>query len=142
MSIWDDPEVQPTGGDFVKFENVGDSVVGTITAIRKQRFQGDDGDQYAPQLDLTLDDGTEVTLTAGQWQLKKLLIEQRPDVGDRIKVVHTGKQGRSKLFTLAVKRGASAEAEPAPAKADSATTASLKKGTADDGFDSDDDIPF
>jgi len=133
-SLWDDEDVQPTGGDFVKFPNVGDVVVGTITAIRKQRF--DDGDQvsYAPQLDLELPDGSEVTLTAGQWHLKKLLIEQRPDVGDRIKVVHTGKQGRSKLFTLDVRRP-----DAGPAKA-------TKRGTAravltPDAV-SDDDIPF
>jgi hypothetical protein len=150
--------VQPTGGDFVKFPNIGDSVVGTITAIRKQRFEDSDGVSYAPQLDLLLADGSEVTLTAGQWKLKQLLIEQRPDVGDKIKVVHTGKDGRSKLFTLAVKR---AERKPPPAvddfdeappprkaakkvaaPAESATKASLERGSAsaDDGFD--DDIPF
>jgi len=117
-SIWDDEDVQPTGGDFVKFENVGDSVVGTITAIRKQRFTDDnaaDGYSYAPQLDLQLADGREATLTAGQWHLKKQLIDQRPDVGDRIKVVHTGKQGRSKLFTLEIQRGEAVATKPVKA---------------------------
>ena len=117
-NIWDDEDVQPTGGDFVKFLNVGDSVIGTITAIRKQRFIADNGEaSYAPQLDLTTDDGEEVTLTAGQWQLKKLLVEKRPEVGQRIRVVHTGKSGRSKLFTLDIAAPAAAPEKPAKAAA-------------------------
>jgi hypothetical protein len=141
---WDDEDVQPTGGEFVKFPNVGDQVIGTITAIRKQRFDDGDGVQYAPQLDLQLPDGSEATLTAGQWHLKRLLIEARPNVGDMIRVIHTGKQGRSKLFTLDVRAGKAA----APAKAAKAARPPAKRASAppvDDwsnGAAADDGIPF
>lgn len=107
-SIWDDEDVQPTGGDFVKFNDVGDSVIGTITAIRKQRFEDSDGVTYAPQIDLDTEDG-ERTLTAGAVKLRQLFIDQRPEVGDRIKVVHVGKNGRVKLFTLDVRRAEAKE---------------------------------
>lgn len=140
-SIWDDEDVQPTGGDFVKFDNVGDKVIGTITAIRKQRFEDNGEVTYAPQIDLDTEDG-ERTLTAGAVKLRQLFIEQRPEVGDRIKVVHTGKSGRVKLFTLEVRRGEPAKAEVKPAKkATSATTRSMSRATAVVG-DDDDSIPF
>jgi hypothetical protein len=126
-TIWDDEEIQPTGGDFVKFAEIGDSVIGTITAIRKQRFEDSDGVTYAPQIDLDTADG-ERTLTAGAVKLRQLFIEQRPEVGDRIKVVHVGKSGRVKLFTLDVRRGEAKE----PVKAQSRKAAPPP----------DDDIPF
>lgn len=111
---WDDEDVQPTGGDFVKFNNIGDTVIGTITAIRKQRFEDKGEVTYAPQIDLDTADG-ERTLTAGAVKLRQLFIEQRPEVGDRIKVTHTGVAGRVKLFTLDVKRAEMAKAAPAKA---------------------------
>ena len=136
-SIWDDEEIQPTGGDFVKFNEVGDSVIGTITAIRKQRFEDSDGVTYAPQIDLDTADG-ERTLTAGAVKLRQLFIDQRPEVGDRIKVVHTGKSGRVKLFTLDVRRAGEAKE---PAKATSATTRSMSRKAAAVVQD-DDEFPF
>lgn len=141
-SIWDDEDVQPTGGDFVKFNEVGDTVIGTITAIRKQRFEDSDGVTYAPQLDLDTADG-ERTLTAGAVKLRQLFIEQRPEVGDRIKVVHTGKSGRVKLFSLDVRKAEAGPAKAAkpPAKATSATTRSMSSRAAAPVED-DDEIPF
>jgi hypothetical protein len=115
MSIWDDPEVR-TGGEFVKFENVGDGVTGVITAIKKHRF--DDGN-VVPQIHLTTDDGDDRTLTAGQVQLKAKLSAERPEVGDRLTVTYTKQEKRSggktlKHFEVAVTRGGApaAEAEP------------------------------
>lgn len=110
MSVWDDPELR-TGGEFVKFEQPGDQIAGTITAIRKHRF--DDGN-VVPQIILTADDGEERTLTAGQVRLKAALAEQRPDVGDHITVVYERQEKRAggktlKHFAVTVKRGAAAD---------------------------------
>lgn len=112
-SIWDDPEVK-SGGEFVKFENVGDEVEGVITAIRAHRW--DDG-SVCPQINLTLDDGEDRTLTAGQVRLKAALVEKRPEVGDRIKVKHTSVEKRAggktlKHFDVAVTKGKPAEDAP------------------------------
>src|SRR5699024_6231261 len=82
MSVWDDPELR-VGGDFVKFENVGDSIAGTVTAVRAHKF--DDG-KVVPQVLLVTDDGEERTMTAGQVRLKAALAEQRPEVGDHLSV--------------------------------------------------------
>jgi len=114
MSIWDDPELQ-AGGDFVKFDNVGDTIAGTITAIRRQRF--DDG-QVAPQILLTADDGTERTLTAGQIRLKTKLAELRPEAGDHITITLTDVEKRSggkSLKHFDVKVRPNGTAQPAPA---------------------------
>ena len=81
MSIWDDAEIR-TGGEFIKFDAIGDTVTGTITAIRKHTF--DDG-KAVPQLFLDVD-GEERTLTAGQVRLKAELAIQRPEVGDTLTV--------------------------------------------------------
>ena len=102
---WDDPDLKPNG-DFVKFENEGDSVTGEILKIGKHRF--DDG-SVAPQILLKTDDG-EKTLTVGQVRLKVLFAEQRPNVGDRITVTYTEKEKRAggktlKHFDLKVSAG-------------------------------------
>jgi hypothetical protein len=107
VSIWDDPEVR-SGGEFIKFEQVGDKVAGTITAIKKHRF--DDGN-VVPQIHLTTDGGEERTLTAGQVQLKAKLAAERPEVGDHITVAYTQQERRAggktlKHFDVSVRRGA------------------------------------
>lgn len=81
-SIWDDPEIKASG-DFIKFENVGESVSGTVTAIRAHRF--DDG-KVVPQVLMVTDEGEEKTMTAGQVRLKAELAELRPEAGDHLKV--------------------------------------------------------
>lgn len=111
MSVWDDPEIRQ-GGDFFKFDQVGDSIAGTISAVKKHRF--DDG-KVAMQLHLTLADGTERTVTAGQVRLAAALAEQRPDTGDHISITYTQKEARAggktlKHFEVIVTRGGT----PAP----------------------------
>lgn len=94
-SIWDDPELR-TGGDFVRFESVGDSVTGTITGITTHAFEPG---KPVPQLFLSTADGDR-TLTASQVQLKALLVELRPEVGDVITVTHTKVEKRDGGKTL------------------------------------------
>jgi hypothetical protein len=82
MSIWDDPDLR-SGGDYVKFENVGDGVTGEITGITFHIFE--DG-KKVPKIYIRTADGDERTLTAGQVQLKSKLAELRPNEGDQITV--------------------------------------------------------
>lgn len=95
-SIWDDPEIR-SSDEYVKFENVGDSVAGTILAIKKHTF--DDG-KVVPQVLIRLDNGDEKTLTASQVQLKAKLAELRPGAGDIISVTYTQEEKRSGGKTL------------------------------------------
>lgn len=125
-SVWDDPELR-VGGEFVSFDNIGDSVAGTINAIRTHRF--DDG-KVVPQILLSTDDGEEKTLTAGQVRLKAELAAQRPEPGDHLSVVLSDIEKRTggktlKIFTVQVNRGGkpAAAATPAPAAAAPATAA-------------------
>jgi hypothetical protein len=116
-SVWDDPELR-AGGEFVAFENIGDTVSGTIEAIRTHRF--DDG-KVVPQLILTTDDGEEKTLTAGQVRLKAELAEKRPEAGDHLQVTLSQVEKRSggktlKHFTVNVTRGGRAPAAPVAAE--------------------------
>lgn len=115
-SVWDDPDLR-VGGEFVKFENVGDTISGTINAVRAHRF--DDG-SVAPQILLTSDSGEERTVTAGQVRLKAELATQRPEPGDHVTITHTEVEKRSggktlKHFTVSVNRGGAAAAPVAAA---------------------------
>jgi predicted metal-dependent phosphoesterase TrpH len=106
MSVWDDPELKSNGA-FVSFDAVGDKVAGTITAIRRHKF--DDGN-VVPQILLTTDDGEDKTLTAGQIRLKAALVEKRPEAGDHLTVTLTQIEKRGggktlKHFDVKVKKG-------------------------------------
>lgn len=94
-SIWDEPGMK-VGGDYIKFENVGDSVTGTVTNIGAHRW--DDG-SVSPQLTLQTQDG-EKTVTAGQVRLKAALAEKRPNVGDTITIKFTDLEKRAGGKTL------------------------------------------
>jgi uncharacterized protein YhfF len=113
-SIYDDPDVR-IGGDFIKFENVGDSVTGTVLSVGKHTFP--DG-KVAIKLIIDTDDG-EKTLTAGQIQLAQKLQELRPEVGEIVSIKHTGVEKRAagktmKLFDVKKKAGKPAEPEEDP----------------------------
>lgn len=96
MSIWDDPDMR-VGGEFFRFDEIGDTISGRITAVRAHRF--DDG-SVAPQILLITDDGEERTVTAGQVRLKAALAEQRPEAGDHITVTLTDLEKRAGGKTL------------------------------------------
>jgi hypothetical protein len=117
MSIWDDPELK-INSDYIKFENPGDTASGTIVAIRAHKF--DDGN-VVPQIILNTADG-EKTVTAGQMQLKAMLADKRPNVGDHITITFTEVEKRSGGKTLKkfdVQVGATATAPPAATAGDS-----------------------
>jgi hypothetical protein len=106
-SVWDLPELR-SGGEFVRFDNIGDTITGRIEAIRAHKW--DDG-SVSPQILLTTDDGEERTVTAGQVRLKAALAEQRPEAGDRITITLSQVEKRSggktlKHFDVKVARGA------------------------------------
>jgi len=96
MSVWDDPDLRG-GGDFVKLEQVGDTIEGTIIAVRTHQF--DDGSKV-PQLLIARPDGVEVTWSAGQIQAKRKLAELRPEAGDYLKVTYEHEERRSGGKTL------------------------------------------
>jgi hypothetical protein len=116
MSIWDDPELH-VSDDYVKFETPGDTITGTITALRIHRFD----DKPVPQIVIRTPEGHERTVTGGQARLKALLTEKRPDVGDTITITMTNVEKRAggktlKHFEVVVSNGA------APATTPTATT--------------------
>lgn len=94
-SIWDDPEVI-TSGDYIKFETIGDTITGKITAVRKHTF--DDG-KVVPQIILDTDAGEKI-VTAGQVRLKAELAAKRPGVGDTITITLSDVEKRAGGKTL------------------------------------------
>lgn len=97
-----------TSGEFVKFENVGDQIIGVVKDIREGRtFNGDP----CPELILETEDGEERTVTAGQVLLKTALAEKAPQKGDKVRITYSGvgeaKPGKApaKVFTVDVKAG-------------------------------------
>lgn len=121
--FWSDPEMFQSG-DFVKFENVGDTVTGTITAVRKHMF--DDG-KIVPQIEVDTADGPK-TITAGQIRLKAALAEKRPGVGDLLTITLSDIEKRAggktlKHFNVTVGPVA---ATPAPAQAAQAAPAAAQ----------------
>lgn len=115
MSIWDDPEMK-VGGDYIKFENVGDTITGTVLSVGAHRW--DDG-SVSPQVLLQTEDGEEKTITAGQIRLKAALAEKRPEVGDTLTVTYTELEKRAggktlKHFSVDVSKGANKGFTSAP----------------------------
>ena len=95
-------------GDWVRFENVGDGIVGIIKEVREGKdFNGNP----CPELILEDGEGEEKTLTAGQVMLKAALAEKAPQKGDKVRIVYSGvgpaKPGKApaKEFTVEVKPG-------------------------------------
>lgn len=96
------------GGDFVKFENVGDTIIGVIKEVR----EGSDFNKNpCPELVLEDENGEEKTVTAAQVRLKAALAEKRPKQGDKVRIVYSGvgeaSPGKAppKEFTVDVKEG-------------------------------------
>lgn len=120
MSVWDSPGMN-VGGDYVKFDQIGDNIAGIIIEVTVKRW--DDG-TISPQLLLDTPDGVK-TVTAGQIRLKAALAEQRPEKGDHISIRLSDIERRSggktlKHFDVQVQRGglpapsAAAATSPSP----------------------------
>jgi hypothetical protein len=117
MSIWDDPELH-VSDDYVKFETPGDTITGTITALRIHRFD----DKPVPQIVIRTPEGHERTVTGGQARLKALLTEKRPDVGDTITITMTNVEKRAggktlKHFEVDIAKGGATAVAPVAAPA-------------------------
>ena len=104
----------------IKFENKGDSAVGTVTNVRVTDFGGKG--ERTPELWLQLDDGTEASLVASQVMLRRALASHRPKIGDRIAIVYkddatSTRAGMSpaKLFDVKVVPGGNTPQTPATA---------------------------
>jgi hypothetical protein len=80
MGFWDDPELKKAaeGGDFFKFDKVGDSLSGTVQSMLKKDFDG------RTAVELALDGDRKVTL--GQVLMLRELYVLRPEKGDQITI--------------------------------------------------------
>lgn len=122
-------------GEWITFNEVGDQVIGVVTAVRVGKdFNGNPCPELMIDLD---DDGGEKILTAGQKILQSKLAEWAPQVGDRIWIMYSGvgdaRPGKApaKLFDVKVKRDENSgakgvremQAEAAKAKAGAFDTA-------------------
>ena len=95
-------------GEFAKFENVGDEVVGCIVAIRTHVFKEEKGP--VPLIDLERQDsGEPVTLAVDKVDLVIKIADLAPQVGDMlaVKFVSTEKtpNGTKKVFAVKHKEG-------------------------------------
>jgi hypothetical protein len=75
--FWDD--IEPPGSDYVRFDDVGDGVEGTIAKLTKRDFDG------RTAVEVELED--ERKITVGQTMLLRTFVEQAPDVGTKITIV-------------------------------------------------------
>jgi hypothetical protein len=114
------------GGLFVKWEEVGQQVVGTITLMEvvRDHFAAIDDKNAAmhPRLTIDTEMGDQI-VTCSQSQLRSKIIEAHQttglEVGDKIAIVYTGIEGLAggktmKTFDVVVK---TPEAPTAPAAA-------------------------
>lgn len=117
--IWDDPELAAAmaGGEYAKWENIGDSVVGTFLSVDAKAGEDFNGNS-CPLATVETDDGEIVKLTLSLWKLKTALYEAKPRPGDRVAISFTGTEapktkGHSptKLFEVEVKRSEVVAAE-------------------------------
>jgi hypothetical protein len=114
LSVWDDPELR-TGSVFASFQDIGDYVSGTVTAIFA--YHDEMYGKVVPKIMLDTSEG-EISITAGQVRLKAALTEKRPEVGDTLTVKLTDIEKRAggktlKHFDVSVVKGG----KPAPAAA-------------------------
>jgi hypothetical protein len=97
------------------FENADDTLAGTLIAYRSEGR----GQDAVPCIKVQTREGRVYEVTAYQERLKKLLVEQAPVIGDRIKITYTGEadrappgMNRAKLFTVEVRRPGSQQGRP------------------------------
>lgn len=122
-----DPDLQ-AGGDWVKWETVGDQVTGTVTGFRKgpQRTKPDGSVSVNGIYEITKDDESVVNLEVGQVFLKGLFKDEQVSIGDRIRLTYSadekipGKPSAMKKFTLEIKKADQLAVVPATTTTDAA----------------------
>lgn len=113
---WDDPDLK-LGGDYFAFNTLNDEIVGVIAKVTLK----DDTMRSKKVVDLTftLDDGTEKTVTAGQYDLARQVLDLRPAVGARMSIKWartepSGKASPKKLFDIKYRAPGAATPAAAP----------------------------
>ena len=103
-SFWDDPDIKKAaeGGGYHKLVNPGDTVAGTIKALKKQSF--DNGDRTAIEIEYE----DESKFTAGQVLLLRDLYVLQPVKGEHLTITLADIQKRQaktlKLFRIELVR--------------------------------------
>lgn len=108
--------LEPTsGGDYVKWELVGQSVTGTIQRLWVEVPPFDDSTEECPHLEILTTEGAK-TLRGTQTNLRNKLIELGPQLapGVGITITFSGLAGRAKNFDVTLSAPA-AGAAPAAA---------------------------
>jgi hypothetical protein len=102
--FWDDPEVN--GGAFAKFDHPGEKHEGVVALLSKQRFDN----RVVSVLVIDTPAGERVRVTCGAANLKRQVIEARPQVGDYISITYTHDEAVAdrdsplKMFDVSVRR--------------------------------------
>ena len=126
MSIYDEFAADLGGDDtpvdrWESFANVGDAVRGVLLEAFKAPDKFNGTDDLA--LKVQAPDGEIVAFRAKNVDLRRKVVAERPQPGDKIVVVHTGlgdaQPGKNppKLYEVAVQRSQAPEATPAAAPA-------------------------
>jgi hypothetical protein len=111
MSFWDNPSFRDTEGDRFTWEQPGDKLEGRVVAL--ESFKGMQGEAPLIKLaDCSWRKGTSegqartMEFIAGAKQLKRQLLEKKPDVGARLTVelieLKPQAAGTAKLYYVGV----------------------------------------
>lgn len=107
---YDDPTTFPSG-QWVTWKEIGQAEIATIAGYATQERKKPDGSLVInPVYTLREDDGAEVLMEVGQAALKDLFKKERPQIGDRVRIIFVGEEKISgkpspmKKFTLEVSR--------------------------------------
>lgn len=117
----------------ISFDTPGEEVAGAL--IEYQDYKNPAGDHY-PKLRIQRRDGTIVIVIASQARLLAALCEEKPAVGDRIRIVYTGESDRAafglnkaKEFTVEVRRPSSQSQDRADGTSGKKTASESDTGT-------------
>lgn len=98
----EDPWADVPSGDYIKFSEVGDKVVGVVLRIG---LGSDFNGNPCPQIVLDTEDG-EKTVNCGQANLKAqvMALDPRPKAGDKMRITFSetkpAAKGELKVFTV------------------------------------------
>ena len=106
-----DPALQAGGGDWFKFQTIGDTLIGTVTNYRRgeERVNGAGKKTVNGVYEFTKDDGAIVNLEVGQSDLKGKFQDGQITLGDKVRIVFSstipsGKPSPIKIFTVDVQK--------------------------------------